>query len=85
MKKLIFTVLSSAMLFTCLSGNAQDKVKVKKDGISNYKISLDVIRLAEPQRLSPSKAMYIVWMETEQNGRKNPAYGPYWRKYSSLS
>lgn len=50
---------------------AEGKVKVKKDGNSNYKISLDVMRLAEPQRLSPSKAMYIVWMETEQNGRKN--------------
>ncbi len=31
MKKLIFTVLGSALLFTSLSGNAQDKVKVKKD------------------------------------------------------
>lgn len=50
---------------------AEGKVKVKKDGNSNYKISLDVMRLAEPQRLSPSKAMYIVWMDTEQNGRKN--------------
>lgn len=50
---------------------AEGKVKVKKDGNSNYKISLEVIRLAEPQRLSPSKAMYIVWMNTEQNGRKN--------------
>lgn len=50
---------------------AEGKVKVKKDGNSNYKISLDVMRLAEPQRLSPSKSMYIVWMETEQNGRKN--------------
>lgn len=50
---------------------AEGTVKVKKDGNSNYKISLDIIRLAEPQRLNPSKAMYVVWMETEQNGRKN--------------
>lgn len=50
---------------------AEGKVKVKKDGNSNYKISLEVIRLAEPQRLNPSKAMYVVWMETEQNGIKN--------------
>jgi hypothetical protein len=50
---------------------AEGNVKVKKDGNSNYKISLDVMRLADPQRLSPSKAMYVVWMETEQNGRKN--------------
>lgn len=50
---------------------AEGKVKVKKDGNSNYKISLDIMRLAEPQRLNPSKAMYVVWMETEQNGSKN--------------
>ncbi len=50
---------------------AEGKVKVKKDGNGNYKISLDVMRLAEPGRLSPSKAMYVVWMETELNGRKN--------------
>ena len=31
MKKLIFTVLGSAMLFSSLSGYTQDKVKVKKD------------------------------------------------------
>jgi hypothetical protein len=50
---------------------AEGSVKVKKDGNSNYKITLDVKRLAEPQRLSPSKLMYVVWMETEQSGRKN--------------
>ncbi len=31
MKKLIFTILGSAMLCICLSGYAQDKVKTKKD------------------------------------------------------
>ena len=31
MKKLIFTVLGSAMLLTSISGYTQDKVKVKKD------------------------------------------------------
>ncbi len=50
---------------------AEGTVKVKKDGNSNYKIELDVMRLAEASRLSPPKQMYVVWMETEQNGRKN--------------
>ena len=50
---------------------AEGSVKVKKDGNSNYKIDLNVMRLAEPNRLDPPREMYIVWMETEQNGRKN--------------
>lgn len=50
---------------------AEGSVKVKKDGNSNYKIDLNVMRLAEANRLNPPRQMYIVWMETENNGRKN--------------
>ncbi|MBC7749635.1 MAG: hypothetical protein H7Z76_13860 [Methylotenera sp.] len=50
---------------------AEGSVKVKKDNNNNYSINLDIKRLADPQRLSPAKKMYVVWMETEQNGRKN--------------
>ncbi len=50
---------------------AEGTVKVKKDANSNYKIDLDVKRLAEASRLNPSRELYIVWMETEGNGRKN--------------
>lgn len=50
---------------------AEGSVKVKKDKNNNYNIELHVKRLAEPKRLTPAKEMYIVWMETEQNGRKN--------------
>ena len=50
---------------------AEGKVKVKKDVNNNYKIDLNVVRLAEAKRLNPPREMYIVWMETEQNGRKN--------------
>lgn len=46
-------------------------VKVKKDKNNNYSIELHVDRLADPKRLSPAKEMYMVWMETEQNGTKN--------------
>lgn len=80
----IVAVLSLAMLVLSSCGTtkynfstssvvpaAEGKVKVKKDGNSNYKISLSVIRLAEASRLSPAKEMYVVWMDTEQNGRKN--------------
>lgn len=50
---------------------AEGTVKVKKDNNNNYSIDLNVMRLADPKRLSPSRSFYIVWMETEQNGRKN--------------
>lgn len=50
---------------------AEGMVKVKKDGNSNYKIDLDVVRLAEAKRLNPARELYIVWMETGQNGNKN--------------
>ncbi len=51
--------------------SAEGSVKVKKDNNNNYSIDLDIIRLADPKRLEPSKSTYVVWIETEQNGSKN--------------
>ncbi len=50
---------------------AEGSVSAKKDGNSNYTIDLDVIRLADPSKLTPPKAAYFVWMETAENGVKN--------------
>ena len=50
---------------------AEGSVKVKKDNNNNYSIDLNVIRLADPKRLEPSKNTYVVWIETAQNGSKN--------------
>jgi len=50
---------------------AEGSVKVKKDNNGNYAIELNIERLAEPKRLSPPKKIYVVWMETERNGRQN--------------
>ena len=49
---------------------AEGTVKVKKDSNKNYNVNLSVKRLASPERLSPSKKMYIVWMNTAQDGVK---------------
>lgn len=46
---------------------AEGTVAVKKDNNNNYNISINLIRLADPSRLTPPKNMYIVWMETEGN------------------
>ena len=50
---------------------AKGSVTVKKDNNSNYNIDLSVMHLADPKRLTPPKEMYVLWMETEQNGTKN--------------
>lgn len=49
---------------------AEGSVKVKKDKNKNYNINLSTIRLAEPSRLDPPKSIYIVWMNTDQEGTK---------------
>ena len=50
---------------------AEGSVKVKKDKNNNYSIDLNVMRLADPKRLAPSKSTYVVWIETAENGSKN--------------
>lgn len=50
---------------------ARGDVKVDKDKNGNYAVQLDVQMLAEPTRLAQPKAVYLVWMETEQNGTQN--------------
>jgi hypothetical protein len=50
---------------------AEGSVKVSTDKNNNYKAVLSVKRLAEPSRLNPSRQVYVVWMETVQNGTKN--------------
>lgn len=50
---------------------AEGKVKVKKDKNNNYRIELNLSRLADPKRLDPSRELYVVWMDTQNNGIKN--------------
>jgi len=50
---------------------ARGSVKVDKDKNNNYQVELDVRMLAEPNRLAQPKSVYLVWMETEQNGTQN--------------
>ena len=50
---------------------AEGTVKVKKDNNSNYDIHVSLTNLAEPNKLSPAKNLYVVWMDTDHNGTKN--------------
>lgn len=70
-----FTIQSCATKYAFSTSSvvpaAEGSVKIKKDKNNNYNIDLSVIRLADSKRLTPPKEMYIVWMETDQNGTKN--------------
>jgi hypothetical protein len=50
---------------------AEGTVKVKKDVNKNYSVKISLSNLAAPDRLQPSKKMYIVWMETDDQMNKN--------------
>ncbi|CAN5386254.1 hypothetical protein BH11BAC5_BH11BAC5_23570 [soil metagenome] len=83
-RNISFTIAVAMILF-CLSAcskkisfqksnvvpAASGTVKVKKDNNNNYKISLAITNLAEPNRLQPSKNVYVVWMDTDNNRIKN--------------
>ncbi len=57
---------------------ATGEVKVKKDKNENYAIDLSIKNLAPAQKLTPSREMYVVWMEDGKNpvrklGRMDPS------------
>ncbi len=50
---------------------AEGSLKLKQDDNKNYKIEVNVETLAKPERLTPPKKVYILWIDTESNGTKN--------------
>ena len=81
MKKLLFAIAIGIAFQSCNNKTsfltssvvpaAEGTVKIQNDKNNNYKIDLEVMRLADPGRLSPPKSHYVVWIETERNGMKN--------------
>ncbi|MGZ5247319.1 MAG: hypothetical protein ACXWV5_09780 [Flavitalea sp.] len=80
--KYIFTFLILALTITACSRKinfndstvvpaATGQVKVKKDHNNNYQIKLDLKHLADPQKLQIPKQLYVLWMDTEDNGTQN--------------
>lgn len=71
---LIVTITSCARkaYFTssAVAPQAQGKVKVKKDGNDNYRISMDIKNIPQSNELVPARSTYVVWMESS-NGTKN--------------
>jgi hypothetical protein len=50
---------------------ARGNVEVKTDKNKNYVIQINLLDLAEVQRLQPSKQTYVVWMVTDEDVTKN--------------
>lgn len=50
---------------------ARGFAKIKRDNNKNYVIKINLINLAEVQRLQPPKQIYVVWMITDQETTMN--------------
>ena len=50
---------------------ARGYTKVKKDHNKNYNIYVSLEDLAEPNRLTPAKQSYVVWIVANDNSTKN--------------
>src|SRR6476619_4922763 len=50
---------------------AECTVKVKKDKNGNYDIDINIENLPDPKKLTPSKKVYVTWVETKEKGAKN--------------
>lgn len=50
---------------------AEAKLKVNEDDNDNYEVELEVRNLARPDRLTPARRNYTVWMVTKRNGTIN--------------
>ncbi len=66
---LALSACSSKMTFqdSSVVPAASGDIKVKKDKNNNYAITVSVRNLAEPKKLSPSREVYIVWMQSERD------------------
>jgi hypothetical protein len=72
---MIFAFSSCATKAIFLSSSvvpaAEGKVTIKEDGNKNFEIKVVTKNLADSQRLTPPKNVYIVWMLTDNSGTKN--------------
>jgi hypothetical protein len=51
--------------------SAEGSVKLTKDENQNKLIVMKVRNLVDPSRLTPPKKIYLVWMQTKNDGNKN--------------
>lgn len=69
----LFTACAEKVTFlnSAVVPAAEGTVSIKQSDNNNYSIDLNVKNLADPSRLTPPRAVYVVWMETAQSGVQN--------------
>ncbi|MGB7843541.1 MAG: hypothetical protein WBL21_12160 [Salinimicrobium sp.] len=50
---------------------AQAVLHIDRNKSENYEVKLEVTNLADPERLTPSRRNYVVWMVTQKHGTIN--------------
>jgi hypothetical protein len=70
---LLFTSCSKSVRFAVspVVPSAEGSVKLTKDDNNNRLIVMKVRNLVDPSRLTPAKKVYVVWIETKNEGNKN--------------
>jgi len=51
--------------------SAVGTVKLSTDDNKNRTMTLNIKNLVDPQRLTPPKKIYVVWMQTKNDGTRN--------------
>ncbi len=79
---LVLTLSSMTLFFSACSKKveflqssvapaAEGTVKISKDKNKNVVVKINIINLAEPERLQPARSVYVVWMLTDNDLTKN--------------
>ena len=81
MKKVMFSIALAFVMVACgttvklpvsnVVPAAVITAKKKTDKNNNIEISVSASNLASPERLSPSRKIYVVWITTKESGIKN--------------
>ena len=79
MKKI--SILSLLILASCsskvnfpisnITPGAEISIKASKDDNGNSKLALKAKYLTSPERLLPAKTVYVIWLQTKDNGLVN--------------
>jgi hypothetical protein len=80
--RFIFTILCSLVLLSSCARKinfnkssvvpgATGKIKLKKDNNNNYHVDAEFRNLADPKYLQIPRQVYVLWMETDNNGTQN--------------
>lgn len=61
----------ASFLSSAIVPAAEGTVTIKEDGNKNYFIKIQTKNLADSQKLTPPKNVYVVWLVTDNNSTKN--------------